>query len=72
VLDFGGAYLGDQVVLSISELFESRAKLKSVKLMNNKISDEIFPDLLSRCRNLYSINLSYNNLTEKSLEWLEK
>jgi hypothetical protein len=27
---------------------------------------------LFRCRHLYSINLSYNNLTEKSLEWLEK
>ncbi len=40
--------------------------------MNNKISDEIFPDLLLRCRHLCSINLSYNNLTEKSLEWLEK
>lgn len=40
--------------------------------MNNKLSDEIFPELINRCRHLSSINLSYNNLSEKSLEWLEK
>ncbi len=72
ILDLGGAGLGDQAVLSISELFESRNKLKTIKLMNNKITDEAFPELLHRCRNSFSLNLSYNNLTEKSLEWLEK
>jgi Ran GTPase-activating protein (RanGAP) involved in mRNA processing and transport len=39
VLDLGGAFLGDQTVLAISEVLESRSKLKSAKLMSNKISD---------------------------------
>jgi hypothetical protein len=38
--------------------------------MNNKIGDEAFPELLSRCKYLTSLNLSYNLLTEKSLDWL--
>ncbi len=72
ILDLGGAGLGDQTVLSISELFESRNKLKTVKLMNNKLTDDAFPEILVRCRNTFSLNLSYNNLTEKCLDWLEK
>ena len=39
--------------------------------MNNKISDDIFAELISRCRNVSSLNLSYNTLTEKCLDWLE-
>jgi len=39
VIDLGAAFLGDSNILSITELFASRQKLKSAKLMNNKISD---------------------------------
>jgi hypothetical protein len=39
VIDFGGAFLGDQTIIAISELFPSRDHLKSVKLMNNKLTD---------------------------------
>ena len=39
--------------------------------MNNKISDDVFAELISRCRNVTSLNLSYNGLTEKCLDWLE-
>jgi hypothetical protein len=72
VVDFAGAFLGDGTVLAISELFaQSRGKLKQVKLMNNKITDEIFPELINRCKGLQSLNLSYNSLSEKCLDWLE-
>lgn len=70
ILDFGGAFLGNNNILSISELFHSSLKLKQIKLMNNKITDDIFPELLSKCTNVFSLNLSFNSLTEKSLEWL--
>jgi hypothetical protein len=72
VLDLGGACLGESTLLHISEFFPSRNRLKSVKLMSNKISDELFPELVSRCTHVYSLNLSYNLLTERSLEWLER
>ena len=39
--------------------------------MNNKIGDEAFPELAMRCRNISSLNLSYNNLTERVLDFLE-
>jgi Ran GTPase-activating protein (RanGAP) involved in mRNA processing and transport len=70
VLDLGGAFLGESTVLKISELIPSRTKLKSVKLMNNKLGDDIFPVLIERCRNIGSLNLSYNNFTDKVLEYL--
>ena len=38
--------------------------------MNNKISDEIFGELIYRCRAIPSLNLSYNALSERCLEWL--
>lgn len=72
MLDLGGAFLGEPNILIISELFTSRCKLRMVKLMNNKLTDESFPEIISRCRFIASINLSYNLITEKSLEWLEQ
>ena len=39
--------------------------------MKNKVSDEAFPSLIRNCRGVASLNLSYNLLTEKSLQWLE-
>jgi len=63
VFDLGGGFLGDNNILQISELFPSRNKLKSVKLMNNKITDEVFPELIYNCKNISSLNLSYNSLT---------
>lgn len=63
VLDLGGAELGDGAVQMFSEVWGECAKLKNIKLMNNKISDEIFPMLISQCHNISSLNLSYNQLT---------
>lgn len=39
--------------------------------MNNKLGDELFPILVERCKRICSLNLSYNNFTEKVLEYLE-
>ena len=64
--------MGDSLILTITELLPSRHKLKSVKLMNNRITDEIFPILMTRCQELNSLNLSYNQLTEQSLNYLEE
>ncbi len=71
VVDFGGAFLGDSAILTISECFQqSRGRIKQVKLMNNKLTDESFPELVSRCRLVPSLNLSYNSFSERCLEWL--
>ena len=43
MLDLGGAFLGESTILKIVELVPTRTKLKSIKLMNNKIGDEAFP-----------------------------
>lgn len=43
VLDLGGAFLGDTLIFKISEIIPTRTKLRTVKFMNNKITDEIFP-----------------------------
>ena len=40
--------------------------------MNNRITDDIFIDLLSKCKGLTSLNLGGNQLSEKSLEWLQR
>jgi len=47
-------------VLLISDLFPSRSHLKVVKLMNNRITDEIFVDLVSKCIGVTSLNLGGN------------
>jgi hypothetical protein len=39
IVDFGGAFLGDSNMLIVSEFFQKSNKLKSIKLMNNHISD---------------------------------
>ena len=35
--------MGDTLIFKISEIMPTRTKLKTVKFMNNKISDEVFP-----------------------------
>jgi hypothetical protein len=39
--------------------------------MNNKLGDEAFPEIVSRCRMIPSLNFSYNNLTDRVLSFLE-
>ena len=70
ILDLGGAGLGDSAILTISELIPSRSRLKSVKLMNNKLTDDVLPELLTRCQRIHSLNLSYNCFTERSLHFV--
>jgi len=44
-----------------------------LKLIRNKITDEIITDLITAVKNsnIYSLNLSQNNLTERTLDILE-
>lgn len=67
ILDLGGAYLGDATVSTIIELVPSRTRLKGVKLMNNKLSDDIIALLIQNCKKVGTLNLSYNHFTEKAL-----
>ena len=38
--------------------------------MNNKIGDDVFATVVGRCKSIVSLNLSYNNLSEKVLDYL--
>ena len=40
VIDFNGAELGDQNVLALVEYIEKSKKLRNLKLVRNKLSDE--------------------------------
>lgn len=40
--------------------------------MNNKLTDEAFPTLVQSCKRVSTLNLSYNSLTEKALEYIEQ
>ena len=63
------AELGDAVVLQICELL-SGSKVKTVKLIRNKITDEGLSKMLPFMQDLVALNLSQNLLTDKILDIL--
>ena len=65
------AELGDEVILKICELLTG-SKVKSVKLIRNKLTDEGLTKMLPFMGDLVTINLSQNFLTEKILDILIK
>ena len=40
-------------------------KVKTIKLVRNKLTDDVFPDLWRNMGNIQSLNLSQNLLTER-------
>lgn len=73
-IDFTNAELGDAILIQLVEYIRSSTKLRTVKLIRNKLSDECLPHLLDACREsrIVSLNLGQNALTDKALEILEK
>jgi hypothetical protein len=61
------AELGDNIILQICE-FIPGTKIKTVKFIRNKLSDDILVKMIPYLSNVITLNLSQNNLTEKSLE----
>jgi len=73
-VDLTNAELGDVIVLQLCDYIRNSTKLRSLKLVRNKISDEIFPHLMEACTEsrLTSLNLGQNLLTDKALDILAK
>lgn len=65
MIDFGGAELGDHNILGICEYIEKSSKLRTLKLVRNKITDDIMHELLNACfcAKVTSLNLGQNQLT---------
>lgn len=66
--------MGDAIVLQLCDYIRNSTKLRSLKLIRNKISDEAFPVLIDACSEsrVTSLNLGQNLLTDKALEVLAK
>ena len=68
-IDLGGAELGDTNIEILCEYIRKSKKLRVLKLIRNKMSDEVIPILIQACAesNISSLNLSQNQLTDKSV-----
>jgi hypothetical protein len=73
VIDFGGAELGDYNIMCLCEYIEKTTKLRNLKLVRNKISDDVIKELINACSysKVTNLNLGQNMLTERALEMLE-
>ena len=62
-VDLTNAELGDTTVLHILELMRDNTRVKTLKLIRNKLSDEGIMKMIPYFSNLLSLNLSQNQLT---------
>ena len=60
-------------MIALGEYIEKAKRLRNLKLVRNKLTDDCIQDLLSACfmGKVTSLNLGQNNLTEKTLEIFE-
>ncbi len=69
LLDLTNAELGDSTILQICEFLRG-SKVRSVKFIRNKLSDDAIPKMILALGNISTINLSQNMLTEHTLDHL--
>lgn len=62
ILDLTNAELGDNIILQICE-FIPGTKIKTVKFIRNKLTDDILIKILPMLTNVITLNLSQNNFT---------
>ena len=67
LLDLTNAELGDSTVLQICEFLRG-TKVKSVKLIRNKLTDDAILKMLYALGNVVTLNLSQNMLTEHTID----
>ncbi len=66
-LDLTNAELGDSIILQICE-FVPGTKIKTVKFIRNKLTDDCMIKMLPFLSNVITLNLSQNLLTERVLD----
>lgn len=69
LLDLTNAELGDGTILQICEFLRG-SKVRSVKFIRNKLTDDAIPKMMPALENIVTINLSQNMLTEHALDYL--
>lgn len=69
LVDLTNAELGDDVILRFSEQVDN-SKVKIVKFIRNKLSDEIIPRILPYLSSVITLNLAQNYLTERTLDYI--
>ena len=55
------------MIIQIIELMKDNTKVKALKLIRNKLTDDGIAKILPFLRHIQSLNLSQNQLTEHSL-----
>jgi hypothetical protein len=68
-LDLTNAELGDAIILQICEFLRG-SRVRTVKFIRNKLSDEAVSKMISAFGGVATLNLSQNFLTEQSLAHL--
>lgn len=68
-VDFTNAELGDQVMLQIAEHIRGK-KIKTLKLIRNKLTDEGLEKMLPHFSSIITLNLSQNLLTDRFIDYL--
>lgn len=67
--DFTNAELGDQVMVQIAEYIRGK-KIKTLKLIRNKLTDEALDKMLPHFGGIITLNLSQNLLTDRFIDHL--
>jgi hypothetical protein len=69
LLDLTNAELGDSTILQICEFLRG-TKVRVVKFIRNKLTDEVIPKMIYSLGNVITLYLSQNLLTEQTIEYL--
>jgi hypothetical protein len=69
LLDLTNAELGDSTILQICEFLRG-TKVRSVKFIRNKLTDDAIPKMIPSLGLVIILNLSQNLLTEHTLDYL--
>lgn len=68
-IDLGGAELGDAIIISLCDYIRCSQRLRSLKLIRNKLTNDALLPILEACTeaNVVSLNLGQNLMTDKAL-----
>lgn len=73
IIDLTGAEIGDNNVLALSDFIKKSRRLRVLKLIKNRLTDECLSELLQSIKdsNVISLNLSQNSLSDKAINIVE-
>lgn len=71
-IDLGGAELGDAVIISLCDFIRCSQKLKILKLVRNKLTNDSLQPIIEACveAGVVSLNLGQNLMTDQAIDFL--